>query len=365
MLTRTRKLPLRLHNSCLVAYAEPMAKNFEPVRIAIVGCGAIAELGHLPGALVSDAVVVTTLVDRDLERARMLAARFGVPHVESEIAAAADHAEAAVVALPPHLHRIAAETLFGRGLHVLMEKPLAASVVDSIAITAAARAAGRVLVLAMPRRFAPSSRYLKAAVASGMIGQITRYVTSSGTSEAWPAQSPYMFDVATSGGGALIGNACHDIDLLQWLLGPIDKISYSSDSEVQLEANCLLECRMQNGAVANIEVSRTRTLANTIRIEGEHATLVAPLIGTAVQVIPAGIEPGEIAPFHDVSPDFAILMGAQLDAFAASCRGEASAEVDGAEGLAMLELIERCYASTQPLVLPWDRPVALQGVLGS
>ena len=91
------------------------------VRVAMVGCGAIAELGHLPGAALAPDIEVTVLIDRDEPRARALAETFGIAHVETDIARAADHADAAIVALPPHLHRPAAETLFAAGLHVLME----------------------------------------------------------------------------------------------------------------------------------------------------------------------------------------------------------------------------------------------------
>src|SRR4051812_33651475 len=127
-----------------------------PVRLAIVGCGAIAELGHLPGAALCPDVEITLLVDRDEQRARALAERFGIARVETDFARVADQADAACVALPPHLHRVSAETLLGAGVHVLMEKPLATKLTDGDAMVAAARAADRVLAVAMMRRFARS-----------------------------------------------------------------------------------------------------------------------------------------------------------------------------------------------------------------
>lgn len=329
----------------------------EPLRIAIVGCGAIAELGHLPGALVCPQVRVTTLIDRDEDRARRLAKQFGVPHVATEIAAAADHAEAAVVALPPHLHRGAAETLFAAGLHVLMEKPLATTVADCDAMVAAARAADRVLAVAMMRRFARSARMLKAVVASGMLGRVQRYVARSGAADAWPSRSPFSFSAEQSGGGALVSNGSHDLDLMEWLMGPLARFEFLSDSDARMEGNCLLEGELVGGSRATIEISRTRTLANTIRIEGEFASVEAPLMGEAVEIVPAGFDPAAMTRVAPPPLDYPQVMADQLADFAAAARGLRPPLIPGEAGRAMIALVEACYAARQPLVLPWDLPV--------
>ena len=331
----------------------------DPVRIAIVGCGAIAQLGHLPGAMASDAVTVTCLIDQDEERARAMAQQFGIPQVATQIDAAADHAEAAVVALPPHLHRMAAETLLGGGLHVLMEKPLATSLADCDAMLAAAKAANRVLAVAMMRRFAPSARYLKAAIASGMLGTIRRYEARSGAADAWPSVSPFTFDPAQAGGGALISNGCHDLDLLFWLLGPYAHFQFHSDSAARMESNCVVEGALACGAQATIEISRSRTLANTIRIEGDLATIEAPLMGETVRVLPAGATPEDF-PHRDAPPlDFARVMASQLVDFAAAVRGVGPPLADATVGREMIAFVGQCYDRAKPIELAWDCPVEL------
>lgn len=337
-----------------------MNPTIEPVRVAIVGCGAIAQLGHLPGALASDAVTVTTLIDRDEDRAREMAARFGVPHVATDIAAAADHAEAAVVALPPHLHRMAAETLLSAGVHVLMEKPLATSLADCDAMLAAASAANRVLAVAMMRRFAPSARYLKAAVESGMLGPIRSYTARSGAADAWPSVSPFTFDAAQAGGGALISNGCHDLDLLFWLLGPYAEFGFASDSGARMESNCVVAGELARGGHATVEVSRSRTLSNSIRIEGELATIEAPLMGETVRVLPAGADPDAFPQAAAPPLDFAGVMAAQLADFAAAVRGVRPPLADGEVGREMIGFVAQCYDRAKPLDLPWDCPVALE-----
>ena len=332
--------------------------RMEQLSIAIVGCGAIAELGHLPGALVCPEVRVTTLIDRDEDRARRLAAQFGVPHVATEVAAAAEYAVAAVVALPPHLHRSAAETLFAAGLHVLMEKPLATTVADCEAMVAAARAADRVLAVAMMRRFARSARMLKAVIASGMLGRIHRYVARSGAADAWPSRSPFTFSAEQSGGGALVSNGCHDLDFMQWLMGPLVRFEFRSDSPARMEGNCLLEGELSGECRATIEISRTRTLANTIRIEGEFASVEAPTMGETVEIVPAGLGRAAMAQVVPPPLDYPQVMADQLADFAAAVRGLRPALVPGEAGRDMIALVEACYSARQPLVLSWDLPVA-------
>ncbi|MDB5711483.1 MAG: oxidoreductase [Sphingomonas bacterium] len=330
-----------------------------PVRVAMVGCGAIAELGHLPGAAVAPDVDVTVLIDRDESRARAMAEAFGIAHVETDIARAADHAEAAIVALPPHLHRPAAETLFAAGLHVLMEKPLATSVADSDAMIAAAAKADRVLAVAMMRRFARSAQYLKTLIDSGMLGKIKRYHAASGAADAWPSRSPFTFDAAQAGGGALISNGCHDVDLMLWLLGPIETLDFRSDSDARMEGNCVLECRLQSGTEALIEISRTCTLSNAIHIEGERGTVIAPLMGEAITLLPLGAG-RELLP--DVPPpplQFDQTMARQMADFVAAVRGEKAPIADGEAGRDMIALVERCYAEARPLSFAWDVPVTV------
>jgi predicted dehydrogenase len=325
----------------------------------MVGCGAIAELGHLPGAAVAPDVDVTVLIDRDEARARAMAEAFGIAHVETDIARAADHAEAAIVALPPHLHRPAAETLFAAGLHVLMEMPLATSVADSDAMIAAAAKADRVLAVAMMRRFARSARYLPALIESDMLGPVRRYHAASGAADAWPSRSPFTFDAAQAGGGALISNGCHDVDLMLWLLGPIDTLDFRSDSNGRMEGNCVLKCRLQSGTEALIEISRTCTLSNSIRIEGERGVVIAPLMGEAITILPLGAS-ADLLP--DVPPpplDYAATMAAQLADFAAAVRGEKAPIADGRTGCDMIALVERCYAEAKPLSFAWDVPVTV------
>src|SRR5687768_10251931 len=113
-------------------------------RVAVIGCGAVAEMGHIPAACQLNNVELVALVDSDTNRAEELAERFGVPKAASRLDDIARYVEAVVLATPPHIRSAIAEEAFAAGLHVLCEKPLANTTKQCQAILSAAKRANRV-----------------------------------------------------------------------------------------------------------------------------------------------------------------------------------------------------------------------------
>ena len=113
--------------------------NTSKVRLAVVGCGAVAQIHHLPAIAASDRVEAAVLVDADEKRARALAERFGVPEVATDFKRLPGKVEAAVVALPNSLHAPVSIELLRRGVHVLVEKPMAMTVRECDEMIDAAR----------------------------------------------------------------------------------------------------------------------------------------------------------------------------------------------------------------------------------
>ena len=105
--------------------------NDKTLNIAIIGCGAIAERQHLPLLAQRSDCRITALVDRNEQRTRALAASFGVAQAFTDVESLKQvQVDAAVVALPSALHGPVGTKLLDRGIHVLMEKPLAISASD-------------------------------------------------------------------------------------------------------------------------------------------------------------------------------------------------------------------------------------------
>src|SRR5262249_29155537 len=123
------------------------------VRIAILGCGAVTELGHLPAFATLSSARVTLLVDTNEERRSRLAKAFNVDHTAGDVHGCYDLFDAAVVALPHVLHAPASISLLTQGKSVLVEKPMALTTIECAAMMQAAKRTGAVLAVGLMRRF--------------------------------------------------------------------------------------------------------------------------------------------------------------------------------------------------------------------
>jgi predicted dehydrogenase len=338
------------------------------MKLAIVGCGAIAEFGHLPALALARGIEAVLLVDRDLARAKAMADRFGIPHYSTDVADVAKRADAACVALPHHLHEPIGLQLLEAGVHVLIEKPLAVTTAECDSLIAAANKAQRVLSVAMMRRYSPSNMLVKALLANATLGQIRSFHIESGSAEIWPARSQHLLSRKDSGGGALMSNGCHDLDLVTWLLGPVATARCFSDSLNNAEANFTLDLTMESGIEGKVEVSRSRTLRNRMLIEAEHATVDFPPMGEDAKITFSGSPPITIegrpeigANLSDRGDFFSRIMAAQLENFADAVNGLGDPMVSGASARATIDLIERCYANAVLMDLPWRGPIVFAG----
>jgi predicted dehydrogenase len=351
-----------------LSYAEYKDEGIS-MKMAIVGCGAIAEFGHLPALALAKDVEAVLLVDRDVARAKAMADRFGIRNYSADISDVAKTADAACVALPHHLHEPIGTQLLNSGVHVLIEKPLAMTTAECDSLIDAASRAGRVLSVAMMRRYSPSNMLAKALLTNNSIGQIRSFHIESGSAEIWPARSQHLLSRRDSGGGALMSNGCHDLDLVTWLLGPVATARCFSDSLNNAEANFTLNLAMESGIEGTVEVSRSRTLRNSMRIEAEHAILEFPPMGEVATIAFSGHEPVTIEARPEIGANtsnrgdfFSRVMAAQLENFAGAVNGLNDPMVSGASARTTIDLIERCYADAIAMDLPWRRPIAFANV---
>jgi predicted dehydrogenase len=324
----------------------------------------MSDLGHLPALQATDALTPTILIDPDEGRARSLARKFGVAHYSTELADIAEHAEAACVVVPHNVHTSVACDLIDRGLHILIEKPLACTLEACDPIIKAAREKNVVLAVAMVRRFARSTRLLKEMLSQGTFGAARSFRLVSGVSGVWPAKSAYLLNVEESGGGVLMANGVHDIDLLACLFGqPVD-LEFRADADFgkarRLESDALIRMSTTSGVPGTAELSRTRNLENGLWIQMERANVYSPLYGDEIKVsLPSGIQiqiAGRLA--DDAAPrrmtqTLNDMLTDQLVDFAAAVRGLKPPMVDGLEGRRAIETLMRCYANVLPLDLRW------------
>ena len=253
-----------------------------PLRVAVIGCGSVVRLLHLPVLAGHGNVRLAAFVDPNLAAAQELAVAYQVPKVCKDIGELDfQEIDAALIASPPFHHAQAAIALLQRGIHVLVEKPMALNSQEATAIVQAAEYGKAVLSAGYFRRVYPSSRMLRSLVDEEFLGRPLRFDVEEGCVADWPAASFGALERKQAGGGVLIDTGSHTIDqLLFFLPGPSEPIVYHDNSLGGVESDCHVRLRIQHrsGPVeGRVELSRTRQLRNTFRIECERGTLELPV----------------------------------------------------------------------------------------
>ncbi len=188
---------------------------------AVVGIGDISA-NHLDAISQNPGIELVGVCDVVPERAAAAAERWGVPAFTDHRALLADVAPEVVhVTLPHHLHVPVALDALRAGSHVLTEKPVAHTVAAARELAAAARASDRKVGVCFQNRYNPTSRALHEAIRSRRYGEVrgARATTFWSRTAAYYAAAPWRGTWAEAGGGTLINQVIHTIDLLCWTLG--------------------------------------------------------------------------------------------------------------------------------------------------
>lgn len=336
------------------------ARPGRPVRLAVVGCGAVAELYAAPALAAlaaSGHAEVVAAVDPDAARAGRLAARFPGARVlrDAGDVHSAD-ADAALLCSPARFHADQAVLLLGRGLAVWCEKPMADSAAGCAAMVRAASAAGRTLAVGHVRRHAGALGLARAWIRSGRLGAVRRVTVEEGGPFEWPAATPSFFDRRTAGGGVFLDAGVHVLDILFWWLGEPARCAYADDACGNLEANARADFTWADGATAHVHLSREWRTDGVTRVTADSGELVWRIHAPdRLEVALPGLPPQEFrATSGPQACPWSAAYAAQLRAFVAHLAGDAAAHVvTGAEAAVAVAWIERCYNVRTPLAQPW------------
>lgn len=331
------------------------------LRVGFLGCGTITRTQHLPAATIHPAVEVSALVDADQSRAGELASRFGLQCVISgDYRATLSHVDAVVNALPNALHSATTLELLRAGKHVLCEKPLAITSANARSITALAAEKGLILAVGMNRRFEPSHHLLRCVLRDQqLLGRVTSYDWQYGSVFDWHSASAFYFSREMAGGGVLIDFGVHLLDsVIDWF-GPVSDVEYHDDDWGSgVEANCILKLHHEapSGRIQGcLQLSRTLTLRNCLRVEGTNAAAEIR-VGETDRIFLRRVVGGErVSDALSLETDSGkSSFYRQLDNFVQSIQNSRPPEVDGTQAVRVLELIERCYNHRRRLPEPWS-----------
>lgn len=329
-------------------------------RIAVIGCGAVTEQRHLP-ALAALNIKPALLVDINLQRAETLAAAFQAEHVSDDYRSRIGDFDAAIVASPHHLHAPVCVDLLGRGIHVLVEKPMARTTGECDAMIAAATEGSAILAVGLMRRFRQDFQWVKKALDAGVLGRIKSFDFQEGRMYGWPVASGFIFRKETAGGGVLIDTGAHTLDLLLWWLGDVASVGYYDDNYGGVEADCKLQLTLAGGGQGVVELSRTQQLRNSAILRGERGEIE---VGFSEDQIHLTARPKEILAFKNGAvkgsrlppPVWEDLFVDQIKDWLQAIKTKQAPLVSGLEGRRSIALIETCYEQRKSLELPWVSP---------
>ena len=317
-------------------------------RVAIVGCGGA---GRMHGdALRRAGVSVAVLIDPDERRRRDLARAHPEAAEAAEPAAVLDAFDLAIVAVPDRSHAPISIELLRAGKDVLVEKPIAGTRADAEAMAATAEGAGRLLAVGHVRRNLAVKTWVLDLLRSGQLGAFQRVDAAQGGRDDWVAASEGYVSQAV--GGVIANQGAHTIDVLAWWFGPLAVVSCVDDSRGGQEANATID--LTAGTIPiRLELSRVRSLRNTIRIHTERGLLEAALDHyqhRQLLHVPDGIE---VAAFVEQARDLAGQFDQQLAALAEALDGRWPETLATPEsGIEVASVIEDCARLRRPEE-PW------------
>jgi UDP-N-acetyl-2-amino-2-deoxyglucuronate dehydrogenase len=278
-------------------------------RVALIGAGNISDT-HARAARGVEGVEIAAVHGDNLERARALAARYGgTAYAGLEECLAHRPLDAVIIGSPSGLHAEQGIAAAARGLHVLTEKPIDVTVARADALIAAAAAADVRLGVLFQDRGQPSFGRLRSGLRAGELGR--PLLASARVKWYRPPEyysgSRWRGTWALDGGGALMNQGIHTLDLLIWLLGPVRRVlgrTATLRHAIEVEDTALAVLEFESGAMATYEATTAAypgyqrrleltTEAGTVTIEHDRV-VAADLIRPAADLVPAG--PGDTNP---------------------------------------------------------------------
>ncbi len=256
--------------------------RMEALKTAIVGCGKVGHL-HAKALGATPESRFVAACGRDRVKTEAFAATYKVkPYCDVEEMIAREGIQALAICTPHPLHALHAVKAARTGVHVIVEKPLASTLADCDAILNAAKEHGvKVGMISQRRFYAPSIR-VKKAIEDGKLGRpiLGSIVMYGWRDEAYYRSDPWRGSWKGEGGGVLVNQAPHQLDLLHWYMGEVDELfgywANLNHPYIEVEDTAVAVLRFKNGALGNIMVSNSQNpaLYGRVYVHGSNGASV-------------------------------------------------------------------------------------------
>lgn len=242
------------------------------LKVGVVGCGAISR-NHLEAFATADGADVVVVCDIHPERSRETAEQFGVPHSVSTVDDLLAHDLDIISVCTPHPnHEEVVLAAAAAGVHVLCEKPISVDLDAARRMTAACDAAGVKLGVLFQRRFWPEAQQMKADLVADRLGEpiLGQCTVLLHRDPTYYSATTWRGTWASDGGGVLMTQAVHYIDLLIWMLGDPVEVSGKMATfrhDIEVEDSAVATVTFASGALATINATTAADTALGARVQ--------------------------------------------------------------------------------------------------
>lgn len=340
-------------------------------RVGIAGCGAISR-NHLEAFRALDNVEIVGVCDVDADRAKATAEAWDIPNAVASVEELLTLGLDVVSVCTPHpTHEEVVLQAAAAGVNVLCEKPIATRLESAERMVEACENAGVQLGVLFQRRFWPASQKIRAAIDDGTLGKAILAQCSVMLHRApdYYNRDAWRGTWESDGGGVLMSQAVHQIDLLQWYLGDVAEVygkvnTYRHADYIEVEDSATAVITFTSGAMATLEASTavSPNLGIQLRItgetgasasltefpEGSDGRLDLWAVGERIVVEPVhpeGVEPnvdlsvinGQLIPFHKL----------QVQDFVQALENGTEPAITGKDALKSLRILLAVYESSR------------------
>lgn len=255
------------------------------LKVAVIGCGKIAQVRHIPEYQAHDSASVVAVCDVDGRRAEAVAVQYGIhrAHTDYREVLADGEIDAVSVCTPNVYHGSISMEALRAGKHVLVEKPMAVTLSECVEMTHLAAQQQKILMVGMNQRFLPLYQRVKAILQSGRLGRIQQFSANfqHGGPEEWSVDgAASWFTRRQEAVYGVIGDlGVHKIDLLQWLLdqrvAEVTAYSATFSARREVEDAAVLALRMEDGTLGTVQLSWNNPLQDHRTVlYGERGVLI-------------------------------------------------------------------------------------------
>ncbi|MDA8228709.1 MAG: Gfo/Idh/MocA family oxidoreductase [Desulfitobacterium hafniense] len=340
------------------------------MRFAIIGCGRIAPK-HAESIVALEEAELVAVCDIVPEKAQSFADKYGaVPYTDYLEVLKRDDIDIVTIATPSDLHAPIGIDAAKAGKHVMVEKPMAMTLKSADELIQACRDAGVKLSVIHQNRFNKSIKLVRQALEEGRFGKLThgQATVRWNRDENYYAQAPWR-GTKLQDGGVLMNQSIHNIDLLQWMFGPVESVyGYTRTAlrKIEMEDVGVAVIKFKSGALGIIEAASTiypKNIEETLNVFGETGSVIVG--GIAVNRIetwefPASDEEKkQIFASQESDPPTVYGFGHReiiVDMIEA-VKNNRNPAIPGEEGRKALEIIlaiYKCQETKEPVVFPLE-----------